>query len=449
MAQVQVIDEGNIIEIIQGRDLTVVLPVENNIEIQQLKFIQLSDVPNSYKDASGKTLRVNDTADGIIFGKTYDTFLSLDDTPSTYENSSGQLVVVNSSGTGLRFVNYTNADINIEYFTQLGDVPNSYKDKAGQIVAVDNTESGLNFISKDTIIPNQENVTAGSYRYPVIAVNEKGIITSIIEGKPFEFDSFKENQLLIGDGTTTPAQLDLGTSYQVLMTSTEDDKNPKWTYLDRLMDNTGRNLLLVSNKSTVDTGVLSIINSQSNILLQPSSQQTIVLGTEHDTKLSRNLIFPENSNIQSLNGLEINPYTGTVGITGVDAGTYAERLQENDFITRKWYENKQEEKPVLVKSSTQVITKNTVSFDLHTGARAMEINLDVSSQFNKDAKLRVVDSLNQVLFDPEDSPYLDYSDLKIFLNIESQSDTYKINVQVMNYTTGQATVFMSYFEGRN
>ena len=40
MADIQIIDEGNIIEIIQGRDLTVVLPVQNGIEIEQYKFIQ-------------------------------------------------------------------------------------------------------------------------------------------------------------------------------------------------------------------------------------------------------------------------------------------------------------------------------------------------------------------------------------------------------------------------
>lgn len=461
MAEILVTDKGNIIEIIQGGDLTIVMPVENGVEIEQLRFIQLADTPKSYEDAAGKTLRVNDDGDGIIFGKTYDSFISLNDTPRNYENAGGQLVAVNAAGTGLRFINYTPDDVNIEYFTQLADVPNTYKDKAGFLVAVDGDESGLNFITKDTIVPVQSNVNPGSYKYPLIVVNNKGIITDIQEGKPFEFDPFTADELLIGDGTTTPASLEKGKAFQFLMTSEGDKKNPVWMYVDKFIDQTGKTLVIAKNISPDDNGVLTITNSQDTFNFSGDTNQKFILNSTAGTVIKGNLDL-ENSTpiinassitgnliqITTTEGLRVNPGTGTVGVSNVAATDYNTRITDNDFITKSWYENN---KPVIEKSlkyirtEVQEITNSIVTFNIPKGSTVMEVNFQTMSEFNKESKVRVIDSFNQVLFNPENCPYLDYNLFKIFLNQEVMEDNYNIKVSVDDYTYGQGSVFICYF----
>lgn len=51
---VKVIDEGTIIEVVQGGSLTVVQIVESGLEIEKLLFTQLSDTPSDYKGQGGK-----------------------------------------------------------------------------------------------------------------------------------------------------------------------------------------------------------------------------------------------------------------------------------------------------------------------------------------------------------------------------------------------------------
>lgn len=447
MADIQIIDEGNIIEIIQGRDLTVVLPVQNGIEIEQYKFIQLADTPKSYEDAAGKTLRVNTEGNAIVFDKTYSSFLDLTDTPRTYENSAGQIVAVNSSGTGLRFINYSSGDINIENFTQLADVPNTYADKANYLVAVNNNADGLTFITKDDLLPTQANVKPGSYKYPVVVINNKGIITSIKEGSPFEFDPFKENRLLIGDGTTTPAQLSEGRAHQVLGTSITD--TPEWTFLDRLISPEGKPLLIMDDESEDDSSTLRILNSKEKVILQPSNKQTIILGNSNDTQISGNLIIPDGSMLQGLGGLKIDPYSGTVGIEGVSADNYSGRIKDNDFITKNWYEKQQgsvTRVSSMIRTSDIDITSNTVTFPLPAGCRVMEVNFIMVNQFNNEAALQITNNQGDILFNSSDSPYLT-EDFKVFLNQQSNTSSYKINIKIQNYTYGHGSVFMSYFEG--
>lgn len=447
MADIQIIDEGNIIEIIQGRDLTVVLPIQNGIEIEQYKFIQLADTPKSYEGTAGKTLRVNTEGNAIIFDKTYSSFLDLTDTPRTYENSAGQLVAVNSSGTGLRFINYSAGDINIENFTQLADVPNTYDNKANYLVAVNNNADGLTFITKDDLLPIQANVKPGSYKYPLLVINNKGIITSIKEGMPFEFDPFEANRLLIGDGTTTPAQLSEGQAHQVLSSSIINI--PEWTFLDRLISSEGKTLLIMDDESKDNSSTLRILNSKEKVVFQPSNKQTIVLGNNNDTQISGNLIVPDGSMIQGLDGIKIDPYSGTIGIEGVSADNYSSRIKDNDFITKNWYE-KQQDSTVKVSSMIRTsdidITDNTVTFSLPAGCRVMEVNFIMVTLFNNEAALQITNDQGDILFNSSDSPYLT-EDFKIFLNQQSNTSSYKINIKIQNYTYGHGSVFMSYFEG--
>ena len=598
MADIQIIDEGNIIEIIQGRDLTVVMPIENGVEIEKLRFIQLADTPNSYENSAGKTLVVNEDGTGLIFSKNYDTFLALTDTPNSYENSANKLVVVNSNGTGLRFLNYTSGDITIENFTQLGDVPNSYTGKANYLVTVNPDEDGLAFIEQQNILPDQANVIPGSYKYPQFVINKKGVITNIQEGEPFEFDEFDTNKLLIGDGSTNPAQLPLGRTNQILIT-TDSSARPAWTFLDKLIDENGKVTVVASNACSTDSGVLFIENSANRITFRTDAAQTFKIGNgnaiilggstevtgtfrasltsvfEGDSTFnkkvtigttlttggkissggdieaegnisalgnitsssdisaagnlstSRNLTVRGNAqvigatilggsvdisgattigdtlsvtgkttlsggldiigatnitgntsidgtlsttgdvdfqsnatvdgnlnltgNIVSSAGTKINPGTGTVGVTGVNAETYSARItHDNDFITKKYLDDQQMTVTYSYKKTdTVTITDQEVSISIPQYATILDINFDINSGLNEEAKLQVVDSDGITLFDSSDCPYLDSEGLKIFLNQHVNSTNYTVKATILDYSYGEGTIFITYFEGNS
>ena len=337
-----VIDEGSIIEIVQGGDLTVILPVKSNIEIGTTLFLQLADTPDTYEDSAGKTVVVNDEGTGLTFAKTYKSFISLSDTPNKYDNAANQLVAVNQMGTGLRFINYVPSDINIEYFTQLADVPQSYEGKAGELLIVNPEEDGIIFSSLNTVIPDQVNVAPGSYSYPKIVVNKKGIITAIEEGKPFQFDPFPAHKLLIGDDTDTPASLEAGQPYQYLMTPPtpvgEEGVDPTWTYVDKLISS-GYPTIVPTIASTEDRSTLNIALSNENIEITPSGTQNITIGKgTNNLTLNSNIIIPAaKSTIYGMNGLKIDPANGVVGVTNVSSAAYNLRITDNDFITKSWY----------------------------------------------------------------------------------------------------------------
>ena len=574
MAEIQITDEGNIIEIVQGRDLTVVMPVESGIEIEKLRFIQLADTPSSYENAAGKTVIVNENGDGLEFSKTYSSFLALTDTPNNYDNAANRLVVVNSAGTGLRFINYTSGDLNIEYFTQLADVPNNYTGKANYLVAVSSNEDGLVFTEQANILPDQNHVTPGSYKYPQIVINKKGVITNVQEGKPFEFEDFEEGKLLIGDGTDIPAQLEKGQLGQVLQTVNEQELVPEWTYLDSLYDSDGHPLLVMASQGSSNTGTVFITNSSDRIWLRPGNSQTLVLGNGNNITLSgattvtaafvanstavfsedvafrkrilgeseinttktiyardgistdgtveaagdisssgnlianRNLIVRNNVQVDGqtiLNsglsvtglisgsegltissgttslggnttidgnlsvagiatfssdinltgdlisnaGLNINPGSGKVTITEVESEEYASRIvDDNDLVTKKYYED---HLPVArayyTKTNSYLISNSAIQIPLAKNSTIMEINFEVTSNFNSEAKLQITDTDDFVLFDPSDSPYLDSEELKVFADKRVTADNYNINIQILDYDYGEGSVFVTYFEG--
>ena len=580
MAEIQLTDQGSIIEIMQGGDLTVVMPVENGIEIEKLRFIQLADTPNSYEDAACKTVTVNEEGNALVFSKTYDSFLTLKDTPSNYDNSANKLVVVNQNGNGLRFINYTTGDLDIEYFTQLADVPNSYAEKANYLVTVTNEADGLDFLKREDVLADQTNVTSGFYKYPEITINKKGIITGIQEGKPFEFPPFTENQFLIGDGTETPVQFNYGLPNQVIVT-TNDNYAPAWQFLNRFFDENGNVVLTVNNNASNDRGSLTITNSDDIIAIVPNNNQIIQLGTASDVYVSGSLevggsmtidsttifrgavsfndaisvdgaisststitadgnIFSGNNIyadgsitakenvvadgnitagenlavsgntqidgnitiggdatvtgditgatitstgsvnvgddlmvtgdstlcgdvnitggevnltnnpvINATNGLKIDPKTGVVEIVNVDAGVYAQRISgDNTFITKKYFDDNI---PVVGltyrKTDTQVITDTMIEIPVPQFSTVMELNFGVNSSLNSETQIQIVDSDNVVLFDPEDSPYLDGEGLKIFTNKHVDTANYKINVTLVNYQYGEGTIYATYFEG--
>ena len=446
-----IVDEGAIIEIVQGGELTVVHAVQSGVEIEQLRFIQLADTPDSYENAAGKTVTVNEDGDGLQFSKTYNTFLSLDDTPSRYEGVN-QLVAVNQAGNALRFINYTVEDVNIEYFTQLADVPQSYKDQANKILVVSKEEDGVDFAEFNTVMPDQSNLTPGSYTYPKIVVNQKGIITAIEEGKPFEFDEFLDDQILVGDGTNSPAQLPKGNVNQYLMTGT--GLAPVWNYVDKLIYN-GHSVVAGSEVSTTDTGTLIVQAGSTAISLTGNANQGLVLGDVNSNQtitFNGNLVIPSNRSINALGGLRIDPNNGTVGITGIASEVYNARLGDNDFITKSWYETEQSKIVVNAtyeRTPIEEITSETVQLSIPNNSTLMEVYLQVTSDFNPEAGLQITDSYNQVLYDSSESPILDYQNLRVSFNIPVQDTDFKITCSVIGYQYGQGQIFASYFTAGN
>lgn len=438
---VKTIDDGTIIEIIQGGDLTIVMPIQSGVEIEKLLFTQLQDTPNEYTGAAGKTVVVNATEDGLEFAKTYNSFISLDDTPNKYEGYSKQLVAVNADGTGLRFINYTVDEIDIEYFTQLADVPQAYTGKGGYLVAVSKLEDGLEFIEPD-IIPDQQFVNPGSYKYPKIVVNKQGIITAIEEGKPFEFDPFPENQFLIGDGSSNPASFPLGTYRQYM--SSDINGLPKWDYVSVLTKATNV-IVQATEVSSEDTGTLSIDASSTNIDIRPTGNQSLTLGKGRNIILDGQIVIPATRYINALDGVRIDPNNGVVGITGVTAESYANRITDNDFITKKWFElNQPEQVTTYTKTETQTIMSSQIMF--RTGARTVitEIHFEVLSPFNDEAAFHITDSLGRIIYDSEQCPVLD-DNLTIFVNIPVYDDSYQLTVNVVGYQYGQGNIFASFF----
>lgn len=442
---VKVIDEGTIIEVVQGGSLTVVQIVESGLEIEKLLFTQLSDTPSDYKGQGGKTVTVKEDESGLEFSKTYNSFISLTDTPNKYDGAANQLVAVNQNGNGLRFINYVVGDLDIEYFTQLGDVPQNYTGKGNYIVTVKKEEDGLAFSEPDILIPSQSDVNPGSYKYPQIVVNEKGIITAIQEGKPFEFDHFEENKFLIGDGTSYPKQFDNGALKQYLTTASGA---PSWAYISELTQD-GRTILKVSDNGTEDTSQLNLIATKTQIRLQPVDNQEVILGkgTNILTLNGYEVQIPQNVKVNAKGGLTINPNEGTVGIgTTVNKDDYATRISDNDFITKHWFDINQREVQVsLVKSSSELLLGQPITFSFPSGAVITEVNLQIMSPYNDEVTIQITDTNSQILYNSEDCPILDEGNLRVFLNQPVYDPQYKIIVTPSGYVQGQGNLFVSYF----
>lgn len=442
---VKVIDEGTIIEIVQGGSLTVVQIVESGLEIEKLLFTQLSDTPSSYEGQEGKTVTVKQDGTGLEFSKTYNSFLSLTDTPNKYDGYNNQLVAVNQNGNGLRFINYVVGDIDIEYFTQLGDVPQNYTGKGSYIVTVKKEEDGLEFSEPDVLIPSQSNVNPGSYKYPQIVVNDKGIITAIQEGKPFEFDPFEPDKFLIGDGTSYPKQFDNGVAKQYLSTISG---KPSWVYISELTVD-GRTILKVSDNGSEDTSQLDLIATKEKIALQPIDNQEMVIGkgTNKVTLNGSVIEIPKNVKIDAKEGLTIDPDTGTVGIGNtVNKDDYATRITDNDFITKHWFNiNQREVQVAMVKTETELLLGQPITFSFPSGAVITEVNLQIMSPYNDEVTIQITDTNSQILYNSEDCPILDEGNLRIFLNQPVYDPQYKIVVTPSGYNQGQGNLFVSYF----
>lgn len=81
--------------------------------------------------------------ENLFHSEDVEVFTDLSDVPEDYTDAAGKSVVVNAEGTGLEFA------APVEAFTDLSDVPVSYAGKAAYKVVVNNTEDGLAFANGD------------------------------------------------------------------------------------------------------------------------------------------------------------------------------------------------------------------------------------------------------------------------------------------------------------
>lgn len=108
-------------------------------------FVALSDTPSSYASQGGKSVRVNEAADGLEFVDS--TFLNLDDTPSTYASFGKHLVQVNQDATGLEYV--AEDTVGRKTFSALDDTPSALV--ANQVPVVNSAGTKLVFVDKTTL----------------------------------------------------------------------------------------------------------------------------------------------------------------------------------------------------------------------------------------------------------------------------------------------------------
>jgi len=451
---VEIKDEGNIIEVVQGRDLTVCKIVKSDLEMENVKFIQLADTPDNYQGSANKVVKVNNDETGLIFSDAYETFISLTDTPPSYDGNENKLVVVNKEGTGLSFVNYNAGDVEIEYFTQLADTPSSYQNASGKVAAVKQTADGLEFKNVNDLLTTQS-IGAGVYSYPIVTVNSKGIITNIENGVPFEFPPFTANNLLIGDGTKTPAEVQHGTTNQVLITTTNTG-TVNWQWLDGLYDSNGHKLLYVSAYSSSSYSSLAVITDSTSVkIAQEDSTDSLILGnsnavtiTNQETNIINDVVLSGTNKIETNGYLSLKP-VNTVRIDpSLDAQSYANRItDDNDFITLKYLQSHQINTDNLLKrTSSNAISDNTVVYTLPVNGETSSILLNVTDMFNEDASLMIQDSLGNILIDESELPGIsDVGLVRIDLDVTSPSDDYQITVSVNNYAYGSGNVYMTYF----
>jgi len=448
-------DEGNIIEVVQGRDLTVCKIVKSDVEIEKLKFIQLADTPDTYVDNKGKTLKVNADENGLEFTDSYDTFISLTDTPASYTGNEGRLVIVNNEGTGLNFVNYSAGSITIQYFTQLADVPASYSGAAGKVVAVKQSTNGLEFKTANELLTTQSGVNAGVYSYPIVTVNNKGLITSIENGVPFEFPPFTAYNLLIGDGSKTPAEVPHGAMYQTLVT-TANTGAVAWNWLGSLFDNNGHMIFHATSDSSTNYSTLVVHTDGSNVKLYPeTSTNAFILGYNGEfTITSSYSIFDNDVKILSGNEvvsegpLSLKPETVVKISDDIDPATYASRIiNDNDLVTKKYVESHQIDTSNLLKrTASSVMEDNTVVYSLPVGAETECLIVNVTSGFNEGATILLMDSLGNILINEDDIPSLNTSDLiRLYFDDKVVDENYQISVVVSNYEFGTANVYLTYF----
>lgn len=194
---------------------------------------------------------------------------------------------------------------------------------------------------------------------------------------------------------------------------------------------------------------MNLIATKTQIRLQPVDNQEVILGkgTNILTLNGYEVQIPQNVKVNAKGGLTINPNEGTVGIgTTVNKDDYATRISDNDFITKHWFDINQREVQVsLVKSSSELLLGQPITFSFPSGAVITEVNLQIMSPYNDEVTIQITDTNSQILYNSEDCPILDEGNLRVFLNQPVYDPQYKIIVTPSGYVQGQGNLFVSYF----
>lgn len=100
-----------------------------------LAFTQLTDTPATYSGNEGKLVKVNATADGLIFGDPSGSSVSWGDILGTLANQTDLQNALDGKANSVHY----------HSFLQLVDTLSSYVGMSGKLVSVNSTEDGLVF----------------------------------------------------------------------------------------------------------------------------------------------------------------------------------------------------------------------------------------------------------------------------------------------------------------
>ena len=99
----------------------------------------------------------------------------------------------------------------------------------------------------------------------------------------------------------------------------------------------------------------------------------------------------------------------------------------------------------LVKSSSELLLGQPITFSFPAGAVIIEVNLQIMSPYNDEVTIQITDTNSQILYNSEDCPILDEGNLRVFLNQLVYDPRYKIVVTPNGYVQGQGNLSVSYF----
>jgi hypothetical protein len=149
-------------------------------------FYQLADAPSSYAGAAGKLVRVNATANGLIFNTL--KFTELSDAPANYTGAAGKFAQVNPGATALIFAQPKVSD--------LSDGPGAFTSNAKKVVRVNTGATALEYVSLaiTDLAGFPSSFTGQGGKFLMVKVDESGV--------QFATSSFTTNFLALTDTPT-------------------------------------------------------------------------------------------------------------------------------------------------------------------------------------------------------------------------------------------------------
>jgi hypothetical protein len=130
-------------------------------------FYQLADAPSSYAGAAGKLVRVNATANGLIFNTL--KFTELSDAPANYTGAAGKFAQVNPGATALIFAQPKVSD--------LSDGPGAFTSNAKKVVRVNTGATALEYVSLaiTDLAGFPSSFTGQGGKFLMVKVDESGV----------------------------------------------------------------------------------------------------------------------------------------------------------------------------------------------------------------------------------------------------------------------------------